>query len=405
VPSGGSALTRTTLAATIVVTFLLNPAAHAQPLPRGDRQFFDRTQWTLLGFQTVTGGADRDVIEVAPYQGRFDQISLLVLDSDLELFDLTVIFGNGERWSPRLRHFFREGSRSHQIDLPGEDRMIRRVELTYGNLPGGGRARLEIYGRASGRRAPPNAPAPPAIAFDSRGWTLLGSQMVSGRRDRDVIRVGPHRGRLDQLTLVVHDSDLELLDLRVVFRNGTSWSPQLRHFFREGSRSRVIDLPGNDRVIKRIELVYANLHGRGRARVEVHGRSVGRPPPPKFVPVHWNNQGWTFLGKTTVDGWRDRDRLQIETGKPFSKLMFVVTGSDVEIYDAVVTFTNGEKFAATWRTLFREGTRTSPVDLPGRLRGIQSVEFRYGNLPGGGRASVEVWAQSSGPHGRFGVAN
>jgi hypothetical protein len=400
--SGGSALTRTTFAATIVVIFLSNAAAHAQPQPRGDRQFGDRTEWTLLGFQTVTGRSDRDVIEVAPYQGRFDQISLRVLDSDLELFDLTVLFANGERWSPRLRHFFREGSRSHQIDLPGEDRMIRRVELTYGNLPGGGRARVEIYARTSGRR--PHVDSPP-VAFDPRGWTLLGSQMVSGRRDRDVIRVGPHRGRFDQLTLVVHDSDLELLDLRVVFRNGTSWSPQLRHYFREGSRSRVIDLPGNDRAIKRIELVYANLHRGGRARVEVHGRSAGRSPPPNFVPVHWNNQGWTFVGKTTVDGWRDRDRLQIETGKPFSKLMFVVSGSDVEIYDAVVTFTNGEKFATTERTLFREGTRTSPIDLPGRVRGIESIDFRYGNLAGGGRASVEVWARSSGRHGTFGSVN
>jgi hypothetical protein len=393
-------LTRAIFAAAIVVTSLSVPTAHAQPPPRGEgQQLFDRTGWTLLGSRTVNGRADRDVVDVGPYQGRFDQITLLVLDSDLELFDLTVVFGNGERWSPRLRHAFREGSRSHSIDLPGDDRMIQRLELAYGKLSRGRPASVEVYGRASGRR--PHQASPPAV-FDHRGWTLLGSQTVSGRRDRDVIRVGPYSGGFDQLTMSVHDSDLELLDFKVVFRNGTSWSAPVRHVFREGSRTRVIDLPGNDRIIKRIELSYANLPGSGRARVEVYGRDARRPPPPPVTSVRWNSQGWTLLGKTTVDGWRDRDRLQIATGQPFSKLMFVAGGSDVEIFDAVVTFTNGEKFAATWRTLFREGTRTAPIDLPGRQRGIESIDFRYGNLPGGGRASVEVWALSSGPIGRFG---
>jgi hypothetical protein len=32
------------------------------------------------------------------------------------------------------------------IDLPGGARVIRRVEFRYGNLPGGGRARVELWG-------------------------------------------------------------------------------------------------------------------------------------------------------------------------------------------------------------------------------------------------------------------
>ena len=382
-----------TIVAAVAVTVLTTSLAHAQPPPRREATSLERDGWTLLGSQVVTGRGDRDVIEVAPYQGRFNQISLRVADSDLELFELTVTFGNGERWSPRLRHFFREGSRTHQIDLPGDDRMIRRIELTYGNLPGGGRARVEVYARASARRP---EPLPVVEAFDPRGWTLLGSQTLSRRRDREVISVGPYKGRFDQLTMVVRDGDLELLDLNVVFRNGTSWSPRLRHFFREGSSTRVIDLPGSDRRIDRIELTYAKIHGRGRARVEIHGRDSGRYHSPRIVPVRWNNQGWTFLGTTTVEGRRDRDRLEISNDQRFSKLMFVVSGSDVEIFDALVTFNNGETFASTWRTRFTEGTRTAPVDLPGRLRGIRSIDFRYGNLPGGGRANVEVWALGPG---------
>jgi hypothetical protein len=70
-----------------------------------------------------------------------------VTESDLEMFDMVIQFGNGGRWSPGLRHFFREGSRSRAIDLPGHVRFIRDVELVYGNMPGGGRAHVELWGQ------------------------------------------------------------------------------------------------------------------------------------------------------------------------------------------------------------------------------------------------------------------
>ena len=71
----------------------------------------------------------------------------VVTESDLEMFDMVIQFGNGGRWSPGLRHFFREGSRSRAIDLPGHVRFIRDVELVYGNMPGGGRAHVELWGQ------------------------------------------------------------------------------------------------------------------------------------------------------------------------------------------------------------------------------------------------------------------
>jgi hypothetical protein len=72
---------------------------------------------------------------------------LLVGESDLELIDMVIQFGNGQRWAPGVRHFFREGSRTRAIDLPGQVRFIEGVELVYRNLPGGGRARVELWGQ------------------------------------------------------------------------------------------------------------------------------------------------------------------------------------------------------------------------------------------------------------------
>ncbi len=373
-------------------------AAHAQGTPQA-KVAPTKDGWQLLGEQTVKGKRDKDTIIVGKYEGKFDQIQINVLDSDIELKDLTVFFANGEKWSPGLKVSFKEGQRSKAIDLPGRDRTITKIELVYANTPGGGAARVQLYGRD--KDATPTAPMPPMTqpaAFDPTGWTKLGEQTVNGGKDKDTIRVGKYKGAFDQLTLVVTDSDLELTNFTVVFPKGDKWSPSLRHTFKEGSRSHSIDLPGKDRVINKIVLNYANLPGGGKAKVAVYGRDTGRQAPPPPTPVTWDNKGWTLLGKSTVDGWRDKDRLTVNQSKPFSEVMFVVAGSDVELKDIVINLGNGEKFEMPTSVVFKEGTRTAPIDIPGKLRKIKSVDFSYANLPGGGRAQLEVWARSK-PNG------
>jgi hypothetical protein len=243
---------------------------------------WDSTGWTLLGSTTVQGHTDRDVIQVAK-RARWDKLTLVVTDSDLELLDFNVEFGNGEKWSPKLKHVFREGDRSRAIDLPGDDRHIAKLELVYKNTPGGGRARVEVYGkdvRGGGKpppvveQPPPPPPPPPPVAFDPAGWTLLGSQTVQGKRDKDVFPVGKKKGRFDRVMVVVTDSDLEMLDFVITFENKTKFEPKIRHLFKEGERSRAIDLPNSDRFINKIELKYANLPGGGKARLQIYARDT-----------------------------------------------------------------------------------------------------------------------------------
>jgi len=357
----------------------------------------DTTGWSLLGEQTVQGKRDRDVITVGKYEGKFDQLQLVVLDSDIDLKDLTVTFTNGEKWSPALKHSFKEGQRARVLALPGSNRTIAKIELLYANTPGGGRAKVAVYGRD--KKAPirpePRPMAP--VAFDPTGWTLLGEQWVDGKHDKDTIKVSKYADKFDQLTLVVTESDLELKDLTVKFGDGAKdkWSPAIKHTFKEGQRSRVIDLPGQDRVIKKIDLNYANIAGGGRAKVAVYAKNTGRKPV-EIKPVVWENKGWTFLGKDTVDGWRDNDRINVTNGGQFTEVMFVVAGSDVELRNVTITLGNNEKYSLPSSVVFKEGTRTSPIDIPGKLRKIKSIDFAYANLPGGGRATVEVWARKKG---------
>jgi hypothetical protein len=265
----------------------------SRPMPPPAAPAWDSTGWTLLGTQVVNGRVDRDVIRVGRYEGKFDKLTMVVTDSDLELLDFIVVFANGERWEPKLKHVFSEGQRSRSMDLPGHDRVIASIELLYKNLPGGGRAKVEVYGKDVANRPhvepppvvvapPPMPPPPPPVAeFDSAGWTELGSQWVDGKRDKDVYRVGRGKGRFDKIVIAVKDSDLEMLDFVVVFENGEKFEPKLRHIFNQGSRSHSIDLPGSDRYIKEIHVKYANLPGGGKARVELWGKDTNQGKNPK----------------------------------------------------------------------------------------------------------------------------
>jgi len=101
---------------------------------------------------------------------------------------------------------------------------------------------------------PPPPPGPgPAWHFDATGYELLGSAWVNGTVDHDVIPVGKREGvPFTNIVLVVTESDLEMLDMTVVFMNKDRWSPKVTHYFRENSRTRAIDLPGKARYIDHI---------------------------------------------------------------------------------------------------------------------------------------------------------
>ncbi|HET6281827.1 MAG TPA: hypothetical protein VFH73_12700 [Polyangia bacterium] len=112
---------------------------------RRERAMEPRGDWVKLGERWVDGAHDRDVIQVGAREGRFRKIRIVVENSALEMYDVVVIFGDGTPFSPHTRHVFNPNTRSHVIDLPGSDRVIRSVEFRYGNLPGGGRALAEVW--------------------------------------------------------------------------------------------------------------------------------------------------------------------------------------------------------------------------------------------------------------------
>jgi hypothetical protein len=106
-----------------------------------------RNGFAYLGERFVNGGMDHDVIHIGRRDGRFHEIMIVVERAPIELFDLVVTFGNGERYEAHTRLVFGAGSTSRNIDLPGGARIIQRVDFRYGNLVAGTQAKVELWGR------------------------------------------------------------------------------------------------------------------------------------------------------------------------------------------------------------------------------------------------------------------
>jgi hypothetical protein len=229
---------------------------------------WDSKGWVKLGDRDVDGRVDKDTIAVSPYEGKFSKLTLVVDKSDLELLDFEIVFGNGEKHTPNARHFFKEGARTRVLDLPGDERVIKTINLKYKNTPGGGKAHVEVWGwKTDG--AGPGPGRPSAWKWDSKGWTKLGERTVNARVDHDRITVARKKGKFEKMAIVVLDSDLDLLDFDVKFGQGEPWNPNVKHTFKEGQRSHELDFPGGDRVVKWIDMKYANLPGGGRAKIQV----------------------------------------------------------------------------------------------------------------------------------------
>jgi hypothetical protein len=106
-----------------------------------------QASWEKLGERTVNGKMDRDVIDVGADDGTFTAIRVKVEGSSLLMHEIRVVFLNGETFEPKTRLYFSKNSQSRIIDLPGNKRVIKRVEFKYGNLPGGGNANVELWGK------------------------------------------------------------------------------------------------------------------------------------------------------------------------------------------------------------------------------------------------------------------
>src|SRR5438128_1578187 len=84
------------------------------------------------------------------------------------------------------------------------------------------------------------------------GWEYLGDAHVDGNSDHDNIKVTSSKGEFKSIRLKVEDAAIEFDRVVVHFGNGNSVPIQVRSKIPAGGQTRVIDLPGDERIIQSV---------------------------------------------------------------------------------------------------------------------------------------------------------
>src|SRR5579859_7200989 len=112
----------------------------------------------------------------------------------------------------------------------------------------------------------------PAVQAQRGRWERLGTARVDGRVDHDNIPVGIQDGRFRAIQLRVRRGDVEFLRVVVHYADGEPEEVVVRQRVPSGGSTRPIDLRGNKRYLRSVELWYAKAEWRTRPEVVLLGR-------------------------------------------------------------------------------------------------------------------------------------
>lgn len=108
--------------------------------------------------------------------------------------------------------------------------------------------------------------------YATQQWVLIGAKKVSFLVDHDVIHVTGN-DNYSQLKVKVKDGPVHIIDMDVHFENGDKFDVALKQRIPKGGESRIIDLPGGSRNVRKIDFWYETKGLRkGRGTVEVWGK-------------------------------------------------------------------------------------------------------------------------------------
>jgi hypothetical protein len=118
------------------------------------------------------------------------------------------------------------------------------------------------------------------------------------------------------------------------------------------------------------------------------------PAQPHLAPAALRGD-WELLGERRVSFRAEKDVIAVTAREGlFTALKLEVDGGNLEMYNVRITFGDGETFSPETRFVFREGSWSRTIDLPGKARVIRKIEFWYRSELKRGRATVRVYGKS-----------
>jgi len=116
------------------------------------------------------------------------------------------------------------------------------------------------------------AQQPAVVTSDKTGWHKIGETTVSFTKERDEVMV-MGADRFASIKFRVMDAPIDLQSLEVYYESGDKQDVKVNMPIKAQGESRVIDLNGGERSLKKIVFVYKTVGAQknGKAHVEIWG--------------------------------------------------------------------------------------------------------------------------------------
>lgn len=106
-------------------------------------------------------------------------------------------------------------------------------------------------------------------------WSLLGSRLVKHSLDKDEIIVTGSEGVFDAIQIRVKKSGINMHRCVVHFGDGSTQEVEFKEEFQQGSESRLVNLEGTNRIIRKVVFWYdTKNYRRKQALVELWGKNI-----------------------------------------------------------------------------------------------------------------------------------
>jgi hypothetical protein len=182
---------------------------------------------------------ETDVFEIRPDERRIRALRIQARRGTADVRNLVVTYGDGRKETVRVRQVLRDGERSALFRL-NEPRPVRSIEISY--IP---RGPVTLVLLADSRRPP--------VAE----WKELGCKSVGFLIDRDIIRLDTEE-RYRALRLRSSGFAIRLEEMGVRYGNGVRDRYVLQTTIPSNGRTGQIDLRGEARRIREIDLLYSS---------------------------------------------------------------------------------------------------------------------------------------------------
>lgn len=113
---------------------------------------------------------------------------------------------------------------------------------------------------------------PAVVLSDKAGWHKIGETVANFKSDRDELIV-MGADKFKAIKIKVTDAPIHISNLEVYYESGDKENIVLKSDFKAGGESRVVDLKGNGRDLKKVVFVYNTVANAksDKAHVELYG--------------------------------------------------------------------------------------------------------------------------------------